>query len=213
MNIHERNHQVTQMGMVYNLASRVIVWLGPSDENSLLAFRTLMKPGDWTAFFTPSADPSTVMEGNKKLRAIYSLLTREYWTRLWIIQEFLVARDFFIQCCNDKCTRMRISWFMSWIENVEITRSKLPQLDSILEKATIIRQIRISTAGWLLHGRYRSPSRTKPQDIVLNMIQILRKNFRKNFGTIRCRLVSSNLFRLYLDYPLGRRLIRSLRDW
>jgi hypothetical protein len=187
MNIHERNHQVTQMGMIYNLASRVIVWLGPSDEASLLAFPALMNQEDWPIFFYPSGDPSTIMEGNRKLSAIYSLLTREYWTRLWIIQEFLMARDFFIQCGNDKCTRMRISWFITWIEDVKIDSPGLSQLDSILERAVIIRQIRISAPVRLLRRRYH-PQNSEGQSL------------GRNFGTIRKRPFLSKLFQLYFDY-------------
>ncbi len=40
-NIHERNHQVTQMGMIYHQATKVIIWLGSSDAVSKLAFGLL----------------------------------------------------------------------------------------------------------------------------------------------------------------------------
>jgi hypothetical protein len=148
LNIDERNHQVAHMGMIYNRASRVIVWLESSDESSLLAFCSL-NPGEWTGIF----NPSMLMEGNKKLNAIYSLLTREYWKRLWIIQEFLMARDFVIQCGDESCPRLRISWFMSWIDSIH---------PIIPERAVIISRILKSLLARLLsEGLYSSHTVTR----------------------------------------------------
>jgi hypothetical protein len=79
-NTDERNHQVTQMGKVYNLASRVVVWLGGSNSSSRLAFEAL-HPGQYGEFFNPSENLATFVDGNKKLEAIYLLLTRDYWKR------------------------------------------------------------------------------------------------------------------------------------
>jgi hypothetical protein len=41
-----------------------------------------LNPNEWTGKFSSSDGPSTIIEGNRKLRAIYPLLTGKYWKRL-----------------------------------------------------------------------------------------------------------------------------------
>lgn len=113
--IHERNYKVTQMAQIYEQAERVVVWLGPSDASSKLAFDLLPFPHKWVGFAQKSTDPEVLAEGNQKLAAFYSLLTRKYWRRLWIIQEFLFAKDFVLQCGNDSCSQFRFSYLMRFL--------------------------------------------------------------------------------------------------
>lgn len=84
--IEERNYQVSQMGMIYHKAWRVLSWLGPDNDPSIELgiwalnnhVRFLSQPitDDWVC----------------KLNAVKMLCFRPYWTRLWIIQEVLGAR-------------------------------------------------------------------------------------------------------------------------
>jgi hypothetical protein len=106
-NIHERNHQVIQMGRIYHEATRVVVWLGASDPSSRLAFKVLLS-AEWIEVIRSSKDPEKSTERDHQLNAIFSLLTRAYWKRLWIIQEVLMARDLIIQCGSDNCSRFRL---------------------------------------------------------------------------------------------------------
>lgn len=107
--VEERNYQVTQMGRIYNNASRVVVWLGAADFKSSLAIDVLSKTGDdsdWASFSNSSIlCPPATENGIQKLEAIKSFCYREYWTRLWIIQEILLATDILI-CCGDES----LSW-------------------------------------------------------------------------------------------------------
>ena len=120
-NIHERNHQVTQMGMIYHQATRVIIWLGSSDAVSKLAFEFLSSPTEWSKCIkTPSAqDPMKRLERDNNLKAILSLFSRDYWSRVWIIQEVVMARDFILMCGDDKCSGFRFSWFMAVLSGLD----------------------------------------------------------------------------------------------
>jgi hypothetical protein len=172
-NIKERNHQVALIGMIYNRASKVIVWLGSPDATSVLAFNS-MNSTKWAETFNPSKDLATIIERNGKLNAIYTLLTRQYWKRLWIIQEFLMAGDFIIQCGDKICERLRITLIMQW---VEISRP------IIAETETIIGNIRKSVLARLLHQRYeRDPWGAM------------------KVGTIKIRPRPTDLFRLYQEH-------------
>jgi hypothetical protein len=87
----ERGHQVAQMGMIYSQATTVRVWLGLPDELSPKAFRFLENPGTIRR----------MKEGIIELdgwEAVASLCKREYWDRLWIIQELVLAARIEIHC-------------------------------------------------------------------------------------------------------------------
>jgi hypothetical protein len=97
----ERNEQVKQMGKIYKFAERVIVWLGPEFPSSKLTMSTLEFLGrqveltkDYNRFRSPSSDepdwnnsmhplPYSV----ETLEAIFDLLGRSWFSRLWILQE------------------------------------------------------------------------------------------------------------------------------
>jgi len=87
----ERKHQVDQMGMIYSQATTVRVWLGMPDELSPKAFRFLENPGTIRR----------MREGIIELdgwEAVASLCKRQYWHRLWIIQELVLAARIEIHC-------------------------------------------------------------------------------------------------------------------
>jgi len=108
-NLAERQIQVARMDVIYRLAQRVIVWLGPEDEDSSLALQTLERVGntvevDWlTRNLRPLPGCETRRDelgriatmghafSRAQLRAVISLLRRQWFTRLWIRQEIGLA--------------------------------------------------------------------------------------------------------------------------
>jgi hypothetical protein len=84
--INERNHQVTQMGKIYRNASRVVVWLGESDSASSTAMKMLREVGlrkDFRRVYRFLFRHCSI----NTLNDIHSIFLREYWSRLWIVQE------------------------------------------------------------------------------------------------------------------------------
>jgi Heterokaryon incompatibility protein (HET) len=106
-NMRERSQQVTRMSDIYSRASRVIIWLGPESEDSVLAMDTLVDLGnkvgrdvertkfqsrtgellDWTEWRTLL--PYT----QAQIEAICRLYDRPWFERLWIWQEARLAND------------------------------------------------------------------------------------------------------------------------
>lgn len=85
----ERCQQVELMRFIYRQASRVLVWLGPAADDSDLAIKVLEEKAiDVTKKIQLLPDGPLEVDG---LRAIYRLLQRSYWNRLWIIQEISVT--------------------------------------------------------------------------------------------------------------------------
>lgn len=100
--ISERNHQVAMMGQIYSRAARVHVWLGGETRLSKVAFdflklldRDTQVAGD---LFGGRLVQSSITEG---VRAFRSLCDMMYWTRVWIVQEIVLAKRITIHCGED----------------------------------------------------------------------------------------------------------------
>lgn len=104
------------MDGIFSEARQVLVWLGPSEQNSTLAIQTLGKiaaglnplgnrdgeynfiarPGSWTEHLdnamVPGADACIVIANTASWFAIRDLVCRPWFTRLWVYQEVILAR-------------------------------------------------------------------------------------------------------------------------
>lgn len=78
-NVRERNHQVRDMHTIYRCANSVIVWLGEGYERYRGDARSLYEAA---TEFKNNSDPS----------ALTVILQNHYFSRLWIVQEFLSAQ-------------------------------------------------------------------------------------------------------------------------
>jgi hypothetical protein len=90
-NVFERNHQVSHMSMIYTLAEQVIISLGRVSESNHAAVAFLGKVVKGSIY---PYDPAFKLEW----RAVSDLCDLEYWGRLWIIQEAIVASSITVYC-------------------------------------------------------------------------------------------------------------------
>ncbi|KAH7348823.1 heterokaryon incompatibility protein-domain-containing protein, partial [Rhexocercosporidium sp. MPI-PUGE-AT-0058] len=107
-NIAERNQQAMQMSNIYRNSWRVLVWLGIPSTDSDEALKCIASCHYHDKEFTPN-----------NLLPIKRLFEREYWSRLWIVQECLDAKDARIQCGNtyvswDKLDTFRARCRFAW---------------------------------------------------------------------------------------------------
>jgi hypothetical protein len=147
--VRERNHQVMQMGAIYETASRVIIWLGPSDPRLSLAIWSLQRDNYWN------------FDG-KVATAITPLFTHQYWTRLWIIQEVLLARELSIQCGFDSL--LQSSWSpLNYSRSLLQNDNQLKPLELLNDHSD--RLIKAKTSVPLLE-LFRKHHRTRCEDIL-----------------------------------------------
>jgi hypothetical protein len=97
-NTNERNHQFSQMGRIYSMASRVVSWLGDSDVSCSLAIKFLVDFRQNSQMEVSARDRDAVRIDNQTWDAILLLCRREYWSRLSIIQEVVLAKYISLQC-------------------------------------------------------------------------------------------------------------------
>jgi len=94
-NNHERTHQVDLMPTIYSRASHVVVWLGPSHNNSTIAMEFLRQP----KARRPKANAHVWSEPAGL--GIAHLCYRAYWGRLWIYQELVLASEIWLLCGSE----------------------------------------------------------------------------------------------------------------
>ncbi|KAK5125936.1 hypothetical protein LTR85_011291 [Meristemomyces frigidus] len=92
----EKSGQVMLMGEIYRKARRVTAWLGHSDAYSHPNSRAALKAAP-----TGLTDPRVLADADiarKLVDVVYWCVGRsEYWSRLWIVQETILARSLVIR--------------------------------------------------------------------------------------------------------------------
>jgi hypothetical protein len=101
-NVTERNQQVQQIGSIYSIAQHTIIYLGDASVNSDSVF------SDISSLLAHSAAPlsQAFLVSKCKDAALdiickgieTQILTRTWFTRVWIFQELLLSRDPWVQC-------------------------------------------------------------------------------------------------------------------
>jgi hypothetical protein len=119
--LDEKAREVRRMQSIYHQAEQVSVWLGEHSENSPLAWKLLKELHD----ASDVSDLTTVIQNSrlkfqtKAFNALKDLFRREYWWRIWVVQEVNSNENTVVYCGGD-----HISW------------SDLLQVSGRIEKAT-----------------------------------------------------------------------------
>jgi hypothetical protein len=131
--VYEKNHQVAQMGSIYANAVEVISWLGFSQSiGRAFAFGLEMSNVpryNWDKWDVASDKQYTEwLERNKKTNGQlkkdwFAVVKDQYWTRAWITQEILLARNLKFLVNDLEVTPTQIAWcgsgLLSLINNLE----------------------------------------------------------------------------------------------
>ncbi|KAF2118819.1 heterokaryon incompatibility protein-domain-containing protein [Lophiotrema nucula] len=115
----ERSVEVGRMGSIFQLAQRVVVWLGLSSDETPLAFQTLVYLGAQTevlrnksCIYAPEADTTwfraavDLPYSDAEWSAIQDIISRRWFDRLWVLQEITLANSKAVVQCGD--------YVMSW---------------------------------------------------------------------------------------------------
>ncbi|KAG4440979.1 hypothetical protein IFR05_003543 [Cadophora sp. M221] len=146
--VNERNHQVTQMGEIYSRAESVILWLGEGNSATGSAIRVLSAQSSehWIVENYYKPPDVTLWIQLQTLMAFRALCRQKYWTRLWIIQEVLLATNIELQWGDEVCQWSQLCWFVEsigpdWLEE------EFDVLHNL--KVSIIEEIRLSMTARL----------------------------------------------------------------
>jgi hypothetical protein len=89
-NTQERNHQVGLMREIYTLAKQTVVFLGDSNKHCERVLNGLIY---------------SKMNNELRQLAVTQILSRPWFTRVWIYQELVLSKEVWVQC-----GRIRVKW-------------------------------------------------------------------------------------------------------
>ena len=183
--IPERNYQVKQMHWMYQLAERVVIWLGEHSEDSRLAIHQLemisnLDPEDCVSQLRELARSDRHLPmGPTFGKPIDSFFSRPWWSRMWVVQEVVWASKI-IMVCGDQ----ELSWDMlhralqviGSPDKSQRTRyyghaMSLSIWDMSLYHRFVVHQTFISLECILARGRIRNA--TDPRDKVFAILNII----------------------------------------
>jgi len=101
-NNEERNHQIQLMRSIYAESQLVIVWLGVEAGGSGDAFNHMACLSTQYPTTRALIDNCKMTLTDDFLKAVFHLTAREYWKRLWIIQEVALG-DVVLMCGPHYC--------------------------------------------------------------------------------------------------------------
>jgi hypothetical protein len=143
--LEERASQVRYMQQIYRGATKVIAWLGPGTRTSDIAMDTISRHLDLVELRIPSDRMSSV-----QLEAIRAWACQPYWSRCWVVQEFLLARTLDIKCGRQTMSwksmrdlvpgsvpRRRIEWRLNFVQDVWDTIDSTPAASLLLQRARL----------------------------------------------------------------------------
>ena len=107
--IEERNHQVSLMGKVYASAKEVYAFLGPGPASSKWYLRN---PDN---FFPAHVPDDQLDRRTEEISFAVDMLSRPYWTRLWIVQELRLAQDVVFWCGDFTFARAHLRRKQKWL--------------------------------------------------------------------------------------------------
>jgi hypothetical protein len=97
----ERNLQITKTRRIFSQATNVAIWLGRSYESSQRAFAFIGL--HYQNRNSKEAIIRIIKDANagEDLDAVVRLFNREYWNRVWVVQEIASASNSTVYCGND----------------------------------------------------------------------------------------------------------------
>jgi hypothetical protein len=125
-NILEKNHQVALMGKIYARAEKVLVWLGPGTND---LYRALVHLQDFQDLNKRYLEDSSIWNG-LPMRGMLEFCDHEYWTRAWIVQEFLLAQSVEIWCGEISLDIQAISSLLFVRDGTKILKERIDIVDS-----------------------------------------------------------------------------------
>ena len=100
----ERGDQVSKMGAIYTTAANVVSWLGEGSVGTSYAFslidnvaKNIENDKAIREIIRPSHAPARA-QALFALSSLTEMFRRDYWSRVWVIQEVHFARSVIIQC-------------------------------------------------------------------------------------------------------------------
>jgi hypothetical protein len=88
--VEDKSNQVAMMQAIYSKARKVVTWLGLEAVDDAYAMQAITNGEDRMSIWWE--------DNARAMRAVVAFFAKPYWSRLWIIQEILLAQDLELWC-------------------------------------------------------------------------------------------------------------------
>ncbi|TGO25876.1 hypothetical protein BPAE_0071g00480 [Botrytis paeoniae] len=210
-NVHEKIHQIRQMGDIYKKAEKVVVWLGRGTEETDLvmdAMKRLRKASlGWHSAEWKDKANDWVDENNEHLPNLRDqmrlILERPWFRRIWILQEVANARRATtVHCGNRSISATIFSQFPALI-----ALNPAVHCQSVLDiMPGISRKESWWTQGQKLHTllvRFRESEATDDRDKIYALLGISSDAHRSNILDPKCDKSSQQVIREAVSFILA----------
>lgn len=227
--IDERNAQVKRMGLIYSLAKKVVIWLGPEAGDSEHAISTLTYFGRQVEYLSDErlGDSPDALEpqwwrpacplpyDERTWSSLVALFRRPWFSRVWVLQEALLAN----QKAEVQCGYAFCPWTL-----LEKAILVLPGKDRVPQE---LKSSIVSHRNALLGGLKRTFPRllmwatyrhcTDPRDKIYGVLSLVAPSIQARIEpkySISAEQVYKTTFLIYLDEMKRLELLGqcSLRD-
>jgi Heterokaryon incompatibility protein (HET) len=197
--LEERNRQVSLMAFIYSRAQAVLVWLGYEDEDN---------------------DRGSNPDESLKWQRIYTWLsTRDYWSRVWIVQEIGLARK--IYCFWEQHTGGTVSMREEWKEFVREVEVHANATAGLPVKLDVQRSRRHGDMNELEHllANFADAQCEEPRDKIYGFLGLahgyqegrLEVDYSKSLFDLYVDLMTFHHLAKPLDVPLPPQIDRAMR--
>lgn len=236
--IDERNAQVCLMAKIYSQAVQVLIWLGPAADGSnelmdglVLAgekaaasdIEELLTEENWPKFIKwttgqeldddshrrPFEDLCSEILPSLELQPLKAWFLRHWFHRVWIVQEFCLAKDAVFMCGGKSASAdyIKFAWRVLQLR----VESKVPKPEGPLPQGPENFQQRLDFTkrqkAWLDH--LRLVHELHGLNPITPLMSARRKKQSHDYGKGR----GSTLFELLKTFSTGRRQSTDARDW
>jgi hypothetical protein len=170
----EKNHQVRMMKQIYESADQVVIWLGEAIEHTGRAFEKLKEAAEYMRESSPEVTTKSPqwtkdeLFGTEAWTVLIDLFRREWWTRIWVIQEVALAKQAIIACGNHYLSADCYSEAMLLISATFILWNETDDLDLRHSKRGLPKK---TTNNLLqLAQQYRGLNATNPRDKLYGLL-------------------------------------------
>ncbi|KAH8773987.1 heterokaryon incompatibility protein-domain-containing protein, partial [Hyaloscypha finlandica] len=120
--VHERNRQVRLMGDIYSIAQHTIIFLGLSSPQCDSVLQSIASGSQQPVQSEESLGTSSQEIPTRQFVTIVEdeILSRPWFTRVWILQELVLSQDPWLQCGRSRvrwqtfCRSVLLSEHFSW---------------------------------------------------------------------------------------------------
>lgn len=238
--VQERNNQVRNMGLIYQKATSVLIWLGPVDNKdihlrAMLGAMQFSFSGeqsridlfDYICSIIAVIDLDVAGSRNPRNRAfevLYELVSRPWFKRLWVVQELALSKSASIQIGTYLFPWAAFEQFVRWLPHYKVDSKNHRKL---VEAADQVMKVPPVASFYSQLHRTLHLSTTDPRDKIYGILGIsafgtsrIDPDYNKSPGRVYTEamalLLSQGIISTYWHSPLrnskGNRLLEKLTD-